>query len=278
MQRFWDDHGRERFFGLRLQLTVPDPDEKSSSLACSVFVDTPVPFNTLTLVWWISMSANSWLLAGDSSYSLSCAAGRGSKLRHFPIEELYDSSICVVSDTDAYEGLSGWVVATDVSSGAHLGGYAVVIQPPCSLQVLIRRGHIPARCTNTKAELIALQVACDMIRILLPHLHEDQEITLLTDSQFCLQLMHGAFLSSSNALQVSGLMSSWSRVADRTALRHVKSHAGQYHNELADTQAKLALLDPTRRQVTFMQDRPDIDIPSEEAWLRRMRTFLPGNL
>ena len=53
-------------------------------------------------------------------------------MRHFPVEELYDSSICVVPDTDAYQHLSGWVIATDGSSRSNLGGFSVVIQPPGS--------------------------------------------------------------------------------------------------------------------------------------------------
>ena len=117
-----------------------------------------------------------------------------------------------------------------------------------------------------------------MIRVLLTRIPEEQSATLQTDSQFCLQLMHGACMSTSNPLQVSALVASWSKIADRTTLRHVKSHAGQFHNEVADTHAKLALLDPNRRQVTFMQHRPDRDIPSDEAWLRRMRAFVPGCL
>ena len=134
-----------------------------------------------------------------------------------------------------------------------------MIQPPRADQLLIRRGHIPAPCTNTKAELVALQIACGMIRVLLARISEEQSVAVLTDSQFCLRLMHGACMSTSNPLQVSALVTSWSKIADRTVL-HVKSHAGQFHDEVADTHAKLALLDPSRRQVTFMQHRPDIDI------------------
>ena len=33
-----------------------------------------------------------------------------------------------------------------------------------------------------------------------------------------------------------------------------------------------------RRQVTLMQDRPDIDIANDDAWLRRIRTFISGSL
>ena len=128
-------------------------------------------------------------------------------MRHFPIEELHDASIHVLPDTDAYQHLFGWIVATDGRSRNHLGGFAVVIQPPGSPQCLIRRGHIPAPCTNTKAELIALQVACDMLYCLRRHLPDPDDVvfTLMTDSQFCLQLMHGACMSSSNVFQVSGL-------------------------------------------------------------------------
>ena len=272
LQKFWDDHGRDRRRGE--PLFWPDAaldrsrwKELTSCLLSTCGYSRSLWYPDLNLV---DLHERQLLVVGRRFHLLP--------MRHFPIEELYDGSICVVPDTDAYQDLLGWVVATDDSSRSGLGGFAVVIQPPDSSRVLIRRGHIPSPCANTKAELVALQVACDMVRVLLPRLPEDHPITLLTDSQFCFQLMHGACMSTTNALQVSGLTSSWSRIADRTALRHVKSHAGQYHNEVADTHAKLALLDPNRRQVTFMHDRPDIDIPNDDAWLRRMRTFISGSL
>ena len=272
LQRFWDDHGRDPLHAEPLFWTEAAQDRHrwKRFIACLLGAcgyAQSLWYPDLSLV---DLHERQLLVVGRKFFLLP--------MRHFPVEELYDNSLCVVPDTDAYQDLSGWIVATDGSSRLNIGGFAVVIQPPGADQLLIRRGYIPAPCTNTKAELIALQVACDMIRVLQTRIPEEQAVTLLTDSQFCLQLMYGACVSTSNPLQVSALVTAWSKIADRTSLRHVKSHAGQFHNEVADTQAKLALLDPGRRQVTFMHHRPDIDSPSDEAWLRRMRSFVPGCL
>ena len=272
LQRFWDDHGRDPLRAEPLFWTevAQDRNRWKEFIACLLGVcgyARSLWFPDLSLV---DLHERQLLVVGKKFLLLP--------MRHFPIEELYESSICVVPDTDAYHDLSGWVVATDGSCRSNIGGFAVVIQPPGADQLLIRRGYIPSPCTNTKAELIALQVACDMVRVLQSRIPEEHSVTLLTDSQFCLQLMYGACMSTSNPLQVSALVTAWSKIADRTSLRHVKSHTGQFHNEVADTHAKLALLDPGRKQVTFMQHRPDIDIPSDEAWLRRMRSFVTGCL
>ena len=128
-----------------------------------------------------------------------------------------------------------------------------MVQAPHQVEeYLIRRGAIPAPCTNTKAEMIALLQACKTINGLMLHLAEDVDFTLLTDSMFCLRFLHGVCTTVSNASVAADLLSHWRRVAHRVHLRHVKSHSGQRHNELVDTKAKLAALSNTPQAVSFM--------------------------
>ena len=67
--------------------------------------------------------------------------------------------------------------------------------------------------------------AFEMIRLLLPRVPFGTSfhvLTDLTDSQFCLQLVHGVYGTSSNLLEVAGLMASRAPVAEHVELRHVK--------------------------------------------------------
>ena len=192
-------------------------------------------------------------------------------MRHFPIEELYDDCLRVVPETDAYSDLGAWVIATDGSSRNGHGGFSVVLQAPHQQSCVIRRGYIGPPCTNTKAEPKALQVAFEMIRTLLPRTPFGTTFHVLTDSQFCLQLLHGVYGTSANLLEVAGLMAAWAPVAEYVELIHVKSHAGQYHNELADTHAKLAMFSCRPEVLTFLQAEPHVDIGSEGSLLRKLR-------
>ena len=61
------------------------------------------------------------------------------------------------------------------------------------------------------------------------------------------------------------LLAEWSHVASWVNLRHVKSHSGQHHNELADMRAKLAMLSRRPGVATFMQDSPHVVISTDIA-------------
>ena len=91
------------------------------------------------------------LLVTDSVYQLF-------PVRHFPLEEAYEGSLCVADQVDAYHALEGWLFSTDGSCHHSEGGYAVVVRPPPEERstLLIRREYIPAPCTDTKAEVRAL--------------------------------------------------------------------------------------------------------------------------
>ena len=177
----------------------------------------------------------------------------------------------MVRSSDAYDSLPGWIVATDGSCINNKGGYAILVQAAHQVdEYLIRRGGIPALCTNTKAEVMALLQACKTINSLILHLPEDVDFTLLADSIFRLQFLHGVYTAVSNSHVAADLISHWQRVAHRVHPRHVKSHAGQRHNEIVDTQAKLAALSNNPQKV--MSSRP------EAAWQRRFRGAFRLNL
>ena len=81
------------------------------------------------------------LLVTDTSYQLLPA-------RHFPPEDLFETSFKVVPQVDAYDVQDGWHFACDGSSQNEEGGYAVVIRPPGQAHeaFIIRRGMVPSPC------------------------------------------------------------------------------------------------------------------------------------
>ena len=112
-------------------------------------------------------------------------------MRHFPMEDLYDSCLRVVPETDAYSDLGAWVIPTDGSCRNGHGGFCVVLQAPHQKSCVKRSGYLAAPCTNRRAELRALHTAFEMIRILLPRTAFGTVFHVLTDSQLCLQLLMG---------------------------------------------------------------------------------------
>ena len=121
LQRFWDDHGRdplraEPLFWPDVALDRSRWMEFVSCLLDACGYARSLWYPDLALV---DLHERQLLVVGRKFLLLP--------MRHFPVEELYDSSICVVPDTDAYQDLSGRVVATDGSSRSNLGGFWIRI-------------------------------------------------------------------------------------------------------------------------------------------------------
>ena len=122
-------------------------------------------------------------------------------MRHFRVEELFDSSFATVPDTDAYSDLQGWVLALARVMLALRLLFSHLLSPAASS----RRGCIGRPCTNTRAEIRALIAAFRMLRLLL------HRVEVLTNSQFCIQLRQGVYQTSTSIGDVSELMVSWAR-------------------------------------------------------------------
>ena len=172
---------------------------------------------------------------------------------------------------DAYHTLEVWLFATDGSCRHSEGGYAVVVRLPPEERstLLIRRAYIPAPYTNTKAEIRALAEALIMIGDLLrqtPLAH----VTVLSDSLFCIQVLHGAFSTVSNVAEVAILLNAWNSVREFIELAHVKGHAGEFHNCTADFHAGYAREHRLGRRETFEVSRPGRLLHGNSRWQRQI--------
>ena len=76
------------------------------------------------------------------------------------------------------------------------------------------------------------------------------DITVLSDTLFCIQLLHGAFSTVSNVSEVA-LLNAWTRVREVVCLKHVKGHSGEFHNCTADFHAGYARMHRPVRRKTF---------------------------
>ena len=184
---------------------------------------------------------------------------------------MYDVSFLVVPQVDAYQRIDGWLFAIDGSCQAREGGYSVVVRTPATLgsRIIIRRAYVSSPCTNTKAEILALTEAFRMICALQEH-SPLSEVSVMSDSLFCIQLLHGAVSSVANVAEVAALMNSWGRVRDMVSLRHVKGHAGEFHNCMADFHAGYAREHRLTAKETFDLSDPLRLLPSDDMWLREL--------
>ena len=199
------------------------------------------------------------LLVTHTSYQLFPA-------RHFFLEDLFETSFKVVPQVDAYDVQGGWLFACDGSSQNDEGRYAVVIIPPREAHeaLIIPRGMVPSPCTNNKAEIQALTMCLAMVASLLAR-HPLAEVVVLTDSLFCIQLLHGCYRTVHNLVSVCSLMQAWRTVKDMVQLKHVKGHSGECHNNLADFHANQGRVRKLQQFETFdMYDPQPLIIGS--AW------------
>ena len=89
----------------------------------------------------------------------------------------------------------------------------------------------------------------------------------MSDSLFCIQLLHGAFSTVSNVADVAILLNAWTFVREFVDLVHVKGHAGEFHNCTADFHAGYAREHRLARRETFEVSRPGRLLHGNSRWL-----------
>ena len=96
------------------------------------------------------------------------------------------------------------------------------------------------------------------------------KITVLSDSLFCIQLLHSAFSTVSNVAEVAVLFKAWNSVREFVEPVHVKGHAGEFHNCTADFRAAYARAHRLARRETFELSSPGRLLHGNSRWLRNV--------
>ena len=129
----------------------------------------------------------------------------------------------------------------EIDSCRGQGGYAVIIQPPAMplSRTEIRRQGIQGRCTNIRAEIMAVAEACKIIRMILQQ-EPSQSFVIWSDSLRVVCMLRGEFETNASLGDVRELLTQWMHVKESVRLLHVRAHTGDSANEMADAHAKLA--------------------------------------
>ena len=162
-------------------------------------------------------------------------------MRHFPVEEVYDSVLRVVPQDCEDNSLAQFPVATDGSAKAEVGAYAAVLLAPYSEieTAIVGRGRMSVSATNITAEM---QASIQGLRMAL-EVHQVtgiESFVLLTDSMYVVQLLEESIITTRHAGPAAELLSLWHRLLLLTDIsaRWVKGHARCTLNNIADAHAR----------------------------------------
>ena len=161
-------------------------------------------------------------------------------MRHFPVEEVYDSVLRVVPQDCEDNCLAQFQVATDGSAKTEVGAYAAVLLAPYSgiETAVVGRGRMSVSATNITAEMQAsiqgLRMALEIHRVT-----GVESFVLLTDSMYVVQVLEERIITTRHAGPAAELLSLWHRLLLLTDIsaRWVKGHARCTLNNIADAHA-----------------------------------------